>query len=165
VTDFILEISSYDGIVPGAKHYRGRVKGEHPRSCHGGSTFHGGGPPELRGKTTCAEGHVLPGRVEWEVEAIWTEDRYQRYAAREFEGDGPSTFASEQEVVDAARARFLAAGDEPSWWEDKWEPGKPGDKLYAGWIPRPQDSSMVEENWGTVIAEVPADGRVTDAER
>jgi hypothetical protein len=34
--------------------------------------------------------------------------------------------------------------------------GQPGDKLYAGWIQVTADGqALVQENWGTVIAEVP----------
>ena len=154
MADYILHVMSYAGTVPGAVHYRGRVEGEHPKSCHGGTTYHGGGPEELRGKTTCAQDHVLPEQVTWCVEAAWTEERYDRWAAREFESPGPQQFTSEQDVIDAAAGRFL--GTLPCRrWEEQVTPGQPGDKLWAGWIARPQDRDLTEENWGTVIAEVP----------
>lgn len=144
--NYALEISSYEGFVAGASHYRGRVVGEHPKSCHGGTTLSGG-------KWMCSEGHELPKRVDWEVEAEWTEERYERYAALQFEGDGPGQFASEDEVIEAARRRFL--GEAPArWWEEKPITGQPGDKLYLGYIAT--DLEYVDGKWGTVVAEVPA---------
>ncbi len=32
--NYTLEISAYVGFVPGATHFRGRVIGESPESCH-----------------------------------------------------------------------------------------------------------------------------------
>jgi len=157
VSDWILHISSWAGTVPGAVHYRGRVEGEHPRSCHGGTVFHGGGPPELKGKTTCAEGHVLPEQVRWDVEAPWTEERHERWAAGGFEGAGPQQFASEQEVVTAAAGRFTGKLPVQAWEDPAVTLGQPGDRLWAGWIARPQDRDLTEKNCGTVIAEVPRD--------
>ncbi len=153
MSDYILHVMSYSGLVPGASHYRGRVEGEHPRSCHGGSHYNA---PESRGKTTCEQGHELPEQVEWRVEAAWTEGQYERWAAAGFEGPGYEQFKTEREVIDTAVKRFL--GQLPcQWWENPaTTPGDPGDKLWAGWVSRPQDQDLVEENWGTVLAEVPA---------
>lgn len=152
MADYVLEISNYTGTVPWATHFMGRVKGEHPKSCHGGTSYNA---PGHRGKTTCQEGHELPGRIEWDVEAAWTEERYERYAARHFEGDGPQQFKTEQEVIETATGRFLGALP-CRWWEERVTVGQPGDKLYAGWIPVTADGqALVQENWGTVIAEVP----------
>jgi hypothetical protein len=162
MADYVLHIVSWAGTVPGAVHYRGRIEGEHPRSCHGGTTYHGGGPPELHGKTTCAQDHVLPERTEWRVEAPWTEARYERWAAAGFEGPGPEQFTSEQDVITAAAGRFLATLP-ARWWEGKAVPGQPGDKLWAAWVPRPEDRDLVQENWGTVIAEVPDSERSGDS--
>jgi hypothetical protein len=124
-----LHISSYAGLVAGAVHYRGRVVGEHSRSCHGGTTYN---HPDHRGKTICSEGHVLPEQVEWEVEAPWTEERYERWAARRFEGDGPQQYTDEAELVQDAIGRFL--GLLPCrWWEEAVPPAEPGDELYLGY--------------------------------
>lgn len=124
MTDFVLEVRSFEGVAPGASHLRAMVKGPHPRSCHGGTTFHGS-----TGKTTCAEEHELPARVEWQVEEPWTESRYKRWAAREFEGDGPAQFKDEKALLAAARARFLGEAP-PQWWDEKATPGQPGDRLH-----------------------------------
>jgi hypothetical protein len=149
MTDYVLHVSCYAGLVPGARHFRGRVEGPSPESCHGGTMFSNLGH-------TCELGHPLPGRVSWEVEAAWSEERYERWAARNFEGDHqPGQFASEQDVINTARARFT--GELPArWWEDTPVTGQPGDRLWAGWVAREQDKAMTEENWGTVIAEIPA---------
>ena len=45
-------------------------------------------------------------RTEWDVEAAWSKERYERYAASGFEGDGPNQFRTEQDVIDTAAARF-----------------------------------------------------------
>jgi hypothetical protein len=138
MTDYVLHISSYAGIVPGARHYRGRVEGPHPVPCHGGTVFNA---PRSRGKWTCTEGHELPVREEWDVEAAWTEERFNRWDYRHFEGAGPGQFLSEQAVIDAAVRRF--SGQDPvQWWEHPGVvPGQPGDRLLYD---------------GEVIAEIPA---------
>jgi hypothetical protein len=123
-----LHISSYGGLVAGAVHYRGRIQGESPRSCHGGKAFN---HPDHRGKWTCEQGHELPERVEWDVEAPWTEQRYQRWAAGRFDGAGPQQYTDEAELVLDAIGRFL--GTLPSrWWEEQVPPAEPGDELYLG---------------------------------
>lgn len=147
MTQYVLEISSYAGIVPWAAHYRGRVKGPHPESCHGG-TRHSGG------KVTCFEGHELPGRVEWEVEAQWTEQRFERYMAAGQPGSSPSQFTSKKDVMDCAILRFLDGAD--GWWEQKVEPAAEGDELWYGWV-NPgggqwDDLTDPEDGWGTMIA-------------
>jgi hypothetical protein len=144
---YVLHVMSYDGIVPGARHYRGRVEGPHPQSCHGGTRYSGG-------KKTCSESHELPGRVEWQVEAQWTEARYERYAAGGFEGDGPSAFLSSKDVIDCAMIRFLDGASE--WWEHKVEPAQDGDELWYGWV-NPEggqldDPTDPEDGWGCMIA-------------
>ena len=142
MTDFVLEVRSFGGIVAGARHFRGTVKGPHPQSCHGGTTFHGGS-----GLTTCAEGHEIPRRTEWLVESEWPEDRYERWAASQFEGDGPGQFLDEKALAEAARRRFLGAADR-GWWDEHYEPGQPGDRLYWEVLPEqviPDD--QVEERW------------------
>lgn len=150
MADFVLEISSFEDIVPGARHYRGRVKGESPRSCHGSMSYN---DPEHRGAWSCSEGHELPERAEWDVEAAWTEERYERYAARQFEGDGPGQFSGEAEVIEAAVRRFT--GQDPArWWEDAPVTGQPGDRLFCGFVPL--DPADVDGCWGALIAEVPA---------
>jgi hypothetical protein len=156
MSDYILHISSFEGLVPGARHFRGRVEGEHPKSCHGGTVFHGWDGP-LKGKTTCAEDHILPEQVRWVVEAPWTEERYQRWIAAKFEGPGPEQMTTEQEVIDVAVQRFLGQLPVQDWENPATTPGDPGDKLWAGWVSRPQDQDLVEENWGTVLAVVPAE--------
>lgn len=129
MTDYELTVTSYKGVVPGAVHFRGYVKGPYPRSCHGGTIFHGGGPPEVRGKMTCQQNHVLPERDEWDVEAPWTEERFRRWDAAHFEGAGPQQFLSEAQVILAARRRFLGL-DPVQWWEHPGVvTGKPGDRL------------------------------------
>lgn len=144
---YVLHVMSYDGIVPGARHYKGRVEGEHPPSCHGGTMY------SDKGKT-CYEGHPLDEKTEWQVEAKWTEARYERWAARKFEGDGPAQFLSKQEVIDCAIIRFLDGAGE--WWEHKVEPAQEGDELWYGWV-NPEggqfdDLTDPEDGWGMMIA-------------
>ena len=147
MSDYILEVKSW------VTHFWGTVKGEYPTPCHGGSHYNA---PESHGMHTCDLGHELPARIRWEVEAPWTEERYMRYAAKHFDSPGPCQFMTEQEVIDAAAGRFTGAFP-CQWWEEKVIPGEPGDKLWAGWIPhRLIDQEMVEKNWGTLIAVVPA---------
>lgn len=129
MTDYELRISSWAGVVPGAKHFRGRVQGPHPESCHGGTVFNA---PAHRGRTTCEQGHELPERDEWDVEAAWAEARYERYMRAHFKGDGPDQFLSENAVITAAVRRFT--GQDPArWWEPDVVTGLPGDRLlYDG---------------------------------
>jgi hypothetical protein len=125
MTDYELNVLSWKGTVAVAVHYRGVVKGPYPESCHGGTRYNA---PEHRGKTTCFEGHELPEREEWDVEAAWTEERFGRWSAKHFDGDGPGQFLSEARVILSARRRFLGL-DPVRWWERDVVPGKPGDRL------------------------------------
>lgn len=130
-----------------ARHYWGRVEGEHARSCHGSLHYNA---PESRGKLTCSEGHELPRQVTWDVEATWDETRYMRYADAGFKGDGPCQFRDEASLTEAARRRFLGL-DPARWWEEQHVTGQPGDILVLD---------------GEVIAEIPAEpsGRPEDQE-
>jgi hypothetical protein len=161
MSGYFLEISSYGGLVAGARHYRGWVKGEYPKSCHGGTVFSGG-------KTTCAEGHELPERADWQVEEPWTEERYERFAAAHFEGDGPGQFLDQERLLEVAIGRFT--GELPArWWEDKPAVGKPGDKLYLGSaVYRDIDETHTPypggPPWGSVLAEIPEAGKQEPAD-
>jgi hypothetical protein len=141
---------SYDGIVPGASHYRGRVEGPHPQSCHGGTRY-------ADGKKTCFEGHELPGRTEWQVEAAWSEQRFERFMAAGQPGNGPAQFRSKKDVIDRAMIMFLdGAGGDDRWWEQRVEPAQEGDELRYGWV-NPEggqfdDLQDPEEAWGMMIA-------------
>lgn len=135
MTDYVLEVRSFAGIVPGARHFKGMVKGPRPEPCHGGTITHHGASGPLQGKTTCGAGHVMPEKTEWEVEATWDEARYDRYAAAHFEGDGPGQFTDERKLFEAARARFLGETGERGWWEPRHVPGEPGDRLYYQCLP------------------------------
>jgi len=153
MTHYILHISSYGGLVPGAQHYRGRVEGPRPKSCHG-QEHHGA---TKSGQVECDEGHVLPGQVSWEVEAAWTEAQYERWAAKSFEGDGPTAFYTSREVMDRAMVQFLdGSGGDDRWWEQRVEPAAEGDELWYGWIAREggQDDEYVDDSdgWGTLVA-------------
>jgi hypothetical protein len=160
VTDYVLKISSYGGLVAGARHYRGRVEGPHPKSCHGAMSYNA---PESRGKWTCSEGHEIPGQREWDVEAGWTEERYSRWANKSFEGDGPQQFLDQAKLIEAAAKRF--SGELPrNWWEEEPEAGKPGDRLFLDFVPR--DPAEIDEEWGRImgtppygslLAEIPAE--------
>ena len=151
---YALRITSYMGLVPGAKHFTGRVEGEFPQSCHGGTRLNGAAGP-LHGKTTCFEGHELPERVEWDVEAPWTEARYERWVAKHFEDDGPNQYTDEAELVMDAIGRFL--GTLPSrWWEQKVPAHEPGSKLYLG-DPAQFAYDVYPDGWGHVLAEIPVE--------
>lgn len=152
---YTLTISSWEGIVPGAKHYKGRVTGDYPQSCHGGSTIYHGEDGPLKGKTTCAEDHVLPGRADWEVEASWTEERYERYAAGGFEGDSPAQFTDEDTVLRTAAQRFLGELPGGRWWEEKVPQSRPGDQLFYG-CPAMRAEDIEDDGYGGVLAEIPA---------
>lgn len=153
MTQYILKISSFGGLVPGAKHFRGRVEGPYPQSCHGGTRM----GATKSGKTECSEGHVLPERAEWDVEAAWTEERYERYAAKRFEGDGPQAFLAQQDVIDRAIIQFLdGSGDDDRWWEGRVEPAAEGDELWYGWVnpggAEADDMVDPSDGWGMMIA-------------
>lgn len=160
MTDYVLTLSYFGGIVAGATHYRGRVQGPYAGSCHGGKHF----GPDTGGQWQCAEGHELPERVQWDVEAAWSEERYERYAARGFEGDGPTQFAGgPKDVIEAAVARFLGQTPARRWFEDSFVPGQPGDRLFLDFVP--QDESELDKEgadligappYGSLLAEVPA---------
>ncbi len=142
MTDYVLEITTWKGSAIGARHFRGTVKGPHPQSCHGAITFHG-----ATGRTTCAEGHDIPPRAEWQGGEPWGEARYGRYAAAQFEGDGPGQFLDERALAEAARKRFPGEA-EHGWWDEDYEPGGPGDRLYweaVPWQVLPDDQA--EEGW------------------
>lgn len=146
---YVLEVMSFAGVVPGARHFKGRVKGEHPPSCHGGTMYSNLGK-------TCMQGHPLAERTEWQVEAGWTEERYERWAAKHFEGDGPSQFLSKKDVIDRAMIVFLDGTDPAHWWAQKVEPAKDGDELWYGYI-HPEgfpydESEDYSDGWGSMIA-------------
>lgn len=151
MTQYVLHLMSYDGIVPGACHYRGRVEGPYPEPCcPGGTMFSNLGH-------TCMQGHVLPGRTEWNVEAAWSEQRFERFMAAGQPGDSPSQFRSKQDVIDRAIIMFLdGAGGDDRWWEQKVEPAQEGDELWYGWV-NPEggqfdDLQDPEDGWGMMIA-------------
>lgn len=149
---FVLHIMSYMGTVPWAKHYTGRVEGEHPESCHGGTRFNGQDGP-LKDKTTCFEGHELPERVEWSVEAPWTEGKYKRWAAKHFEGDGPNQYLDEADLVQDAIGRFT--GTLPcSWWEQPVPAAEPGDELYLDYATSNPDHRY-PDGAGHLLARIP----------
>lgn len=167
MTDYVLHVMSFQGIVSGATHFRAKVEGPHPKSCHGGQMLVPGNPNWL-----CAEGHEIPRRTEWQVEEPWGKERYERWAALEFEGAGPAQFNSEAELVAAARARFLGEAA-AQWWEEKPVPGQPGDRLFYSLLPAemlPEEESEAHKRedrerraaglpaWGDLIAEAPAAG-------
>lgn len=148
---YSLRITSYSGLVAGAVHYRGRVDGEHPRSCHGASHYNA---PKSRGKHTCDKGHIIPEQISWDVEASWTEERYERWAAKRFEGDGPTQYTVESDLIRDAIQRFL--GEYPhQWWEDDFPAPQPGDQLYLGHLALLMDEPD-PDGWGHMLAEVPA---------
>lgn len=164
MTDYVLKISSYRGISPGAKHWRGRVQGEYPESCHGGMITR-------NGEKRCDEGHLIPRRAEWPVEAVWTEARYERLAARHFDGDGPEQFLSYGNVIATATERFR--GEHPhQWWEAEITPGQPGDRLFLGHVPMQDEDIDVDDRdldgqppYGTMLAEIPVPRELSAAER
>lgn len=145
---YILKISDYGGLVAGASHFRGRVEGERPKSCHGAHHYDGG-------KETCDQGHELPGQVSWEVEAHWTEEHFERYMAAGQPGDSPSQFTSKKDVMDRAIIVFLDGCDD--WWAQKVEPAEEGDELWYGWVCPDGDAMSAdlqdpEDSWGMRIA-------------
>lgn len=152
MTQYVLKILSYAGIVPGARHYKGVVEGPSPSSCHGKMTSRSGGP------WTCEEGHELPKRVKWDVEQDWTPERHERYRAathRALEDDsrlpdGPGQFDSKQEVIDRAMVQFLDG------LEGVNDPAEDGDELWYGYVhPEGFDYDPDEDysdGWGSRIA-------------
>jgi hypothetical protein len=147
---YVLHVMSYEGIVPGAKHYRGRVEGEHPPSCHGRTHYSAAGK-------TCDEGHQLEEKTEWNVEAAWSEERYERFMAAGQPGNSPSQFLSKKDVIDRAMIQFLdGSGGPDRWWEQRVEPAAEGDELWYGWV-NPEggqfdDLQDPEDGWGMRIA-------------
>jgi len=144
---YVLKISSFAGIVPGARHYRGRVEGEYPESCHGGTRHYGG-------KTTCFEGHELPDRVTWDVEADWSEERLERWAAARFEGPSPQQFDTKEEVIDRAVVQFLDGFTSQGTVVN--DPARDGDELWYGYV-HPEgfpydESEDYSDGWGSCIA-------------
>lgn len=144
MTDYVLKISSFGGMVAGARHFRGRVEGPHPQSCHGGTRFNA---PEARGKTICHEGHEIPKRVTWDVDAFWTEERHERWAAGHFEGDGPGQFLTEEDLIQAAISRFRWER-EPLWFEEKYPRPEPGDRLYLRYLPEELSWMDLDDGYG-----------------
>jgi hypothetical protein len=160
MTDYTLHISSFGGLVPGARHYRGRVEGPYPESCHDGTMWSDLGQ-------ACYQGHQLPRRVEWEVDASWTAERWERWKAMPFEkrGAGPGQFSDKRALIETAVKRFL--GQLPvEGGEEEGEPGKPGDRLYYHWLPGmvlPESFTDEERERrdglplpGDLLAEIPA---------
>ena len=148
MTQYILNISSYEGLVPGAVHYRGRVVGPYPTSCHGGTR----GGATASGKVECFEGHVLPDQVTWDVEADWSEERHDRWAAKHFEGDGPQQFLAEKDVIDRAIVQFLDGSEFPC---EEVKAADEGDELWYGWIGEGDAAAELQDpsdGWGMRIA-------------
>lgn len=149
MTQYILHVTSFSGLVPGARHFRGRVEGPHPGPCHGNRTHHNGTT------VTCDEGHVLPKQVRWDVEAAWSQERHDRWAAAHFEGDGPQQFTSKKDVIDRAMIQFLDGSDDPC---EKVEPAEEGDELWFGYVDPdggPVDLDTIDDTdkaWGMMIA-------------
>lgn len=151
MAQYILHISSFGGLVPGASHYRGRVEGPHPESCHGGRVYNA---PGHRGKTICDQGHELPGQVRWDVEAAWSQEHHDRWAAVHFEGDGPQQFTSEKDVIDRAMIQFLDGSDGLC---EKVDPAQEGDELWYGFVGDASDLTVDEldatdNGYGMMIA-------------
>lgn len=157
MTQYILTVSSYAGLVPWARHFKGRVEGPHPEPCHGNSTIFN--PPEHRGKTVCAEGHELPKQVKWDVEAAWSEARHERYLAESAKAlreglpgpDGPGQFDTEKAVVDRAIVQFLDGLEHVN------DPAVEGDELWYGYVDSgagqaPDQWDDPEDVWGMRIA-------------
>lgn len=149
MTDYILRLSYYGGIVPGSTHFRGRVEGPYATSCHGSK--HAG--PDTDGKWACEQGHILPGKIDWEVEAVWSEERYERWAAGGFDGDQPTQFRDVKDVIETAKARFLGQTPERQWFEDEFIPGQPGDRLFLDFIPAEDEPE--DKTWGDLIGAPP----------
>jgi hypothetical protein len=162
VTDYVLKISSFSGIVPGAHHFRGRVEGPYPRSCHGGKSSRGN-------RWYCEENHEIPDHIKWDVDALWSEADYDRYQASDFELDGPGQFTDETQLIDAAIRRFNYER-EPEWWEEKYPSPQPGDRLYLRWLPSevlPDDEAAQYPDAVTskdvrLLAEIPAPHRESE---
>lgn len=161
MTDYYLRVSSYAGYVAWAKHFRGRVIGPHlyPACGHNeGTTYNS---PESRGKWTCrvcpAE---QPDRLEWDVDAIWTQARYDRYQASGFELDGPSQFLSMVALINAAIARFI--GDLPkdynakdNFWEEQARGIGEGDRLFYEEVPWDDEERSNPSLWAGEADPVP----------
>lgn len=138
--DYELHISNWRGIAIGASHFHGRVSGQHdPR-----------GRLLSKGCWYDEAGNTLPPYHEWTVEARWSEERYERWADAGFEGEGPTQFSSEADVIEAALFRFLS--DEPQpWFEAAVPPVMPGSRLF--WGHRPVgDEEIPEEGYGSLLA-------------
>lgn len=147
MTQYVLHVSSYAGIVPGARHYRGRVEGPYPESCHGGMSYNA---PEARGKMICDEGHEIPqDRVAWDVEAEWTEERHERWAKAHFEGQSPQQFDTKEEVIDRAVIQFLDGSSDPC---EEVTPAAEGDELWYGYVSTTGHDDDEGDGWGTCIA-------------
>jgi hypothetical protein len=149
MTRYILRVSSFAGTVPGATHFRGRVEGELARSCHGGTHFNA---PEHRGVTTCDEGHLIPGRVSWEVEDRWSEERLDRLAAGGYKASGPAQFGDALAVIRAAISRFSGLWSVRRYLdEDGVVTGEPGDELWYGQIGRELGEYGPTDPYGLIL--------------
>jgi hypothetical protein len=133
--------------VPWSVHTKGVVRGPHPGPCHGNIHFNADGT----GRYTCSEGHVIPKQIEWQVEEPWSEERFERWADKDFEGDGPSQFRSEGEMVQAAIARFMGWLPTLSH-EHEIPPREPGDRLFLGYKPYRPDEDVYPDGDGQLIA-------------
>lgn len=156
--DYVLKISSYVGLAPGAKHFRGRVEGEHPESCHGGTRFNA---PEARGKTTCFEGHEMAEKIEWDVQDFWTEGHYDRWRASHYELDGPSQFLDEDKLIEVAVTRFTGDHEPLDQDDERYPRPQPGDRLFLGTVPdeewRTKHPEDYDDHWGRLLAEIPGE--------
>lgn len=154
MTQYILNVTSYSGIVAWATHYRGHVEGPHPDSCHGNTRFNA---PDARGRTTCEQGHDIPDRVKWDVEQAWSHERLERYLAAcskalrddSRQPDGPGQFDTEKDVIDRAIVQFLDGMEQVN------DPAEEGDELWFGHVDQgeaPEFWDNPDEVWGMRLA-------------
>lgn len=143
---YVLNISSWAGTVPWATHYHGTVVGE--------------SDPRISimrdGKWFDAEGNEYPDRAEWNVYAHWTEAQNERWAANHYEDHGPTQFATEQDVMEAAIKRFTGEW-ETRWWEPDIPKTEPGDELYYGYVPMEDDDFRDfrgSDRYGTLLVKI-----------
>ncbi len=96
-------------------------------------------------RSACDQGHLLPDQVEWDVEASWTPEQRDRWAAVNYEGDGPGQFTDQGGLIRVAIQRFRGELAR-QWWEEDIPPAQPGDRLYLGFVPIDDDD--IDEEWG-----------------